>query len=184
MILYKYMAVSFGSIDKMALVRTVRPFELTTQNGSAELLKRIETTIHLGFEDKKIDSLTLPLSSDESLGKTAFYLARQLTEGGLNVYTPDEHEAPELHEVILENRLNFDNAHTSLPAMLRTAEDYNLLSTAKGRTLGRSALIVVTSEPFMLSVASHQERQLGIPIADQTNDIPQGGVLPVNIELF
>ena len=178
------MTYRHGSIDGMAIVRTIRPWDNGYTGEHTAALESAGTTIHANFADKFIDSVTIPVGTDETSGRMAFYLARTFENNGLKTFTPSESETPGLHDVIDDNRHNFDSAYAAIPEIVRQTEDYNLLASSRGRVLGRTGLVIVTSEPFMLSIAAFQERKYGVPLADQTYEIPQAGVLSVDLELY
>lgn len=186
MILYKdSMPIKSEHIDSMALVRTIRPWRHGSSEENSDTLRRIGTNIRLGLEDEEIHNLLVPISSDETAGRMAYYLAKSLNESGLHALPLNVVDTPELIELIEDNRLQ--PAPAAVPKMIRHANEYAAMNNAResqARSVGRNALIIVTSEPFILSVANHQEEVNGVPLRDQTYSIEEGGVLPVDLKAF
>lgn len=179
------MPIKSEHIDNMALVRTIRPWRHGSSEENAEKLRSIGTNIRLGLEDEEINNLLVPITGDETVGRMAFYLAESLNESGIHALKLNVLDTPGLVDLIEDTQLQ--HAPDAVPKMIQYANEYTDLKYARdaqARSIGRNALIIVTSEPFMLSVANHQEQVNGVPLPDQTYSIEQGGVLSVDLKAF
>jgi len=179
-------------IDRMALVRTIRPWDGVLYRDHTQDMEAIEANFRLNFDN--VDSVYVPVTNDDSAGRMAFYLAKVMKERGINTLTPDNPAFNELEDVIDHTRVLPELAPQAIPLMLQLAnramnQSESLSSMfkntfARKRKVGNKALLVVTSEPFIVGTLRHQQAVRGVPHQEQTKLVQPGELVPVDIEAF
>jgi DNA-binding NtrC family response regulator len=179
------------NINKMALVRTLRPFsrEPISRDDYAEEFDRMTQAIQAIAAEA--DTVYIPVSSDVYLGGTAVGLAESLNENGTpTVMMSPWSTARGLDKIIQDTRTDLVAAPTTIPRIVEYADTVIDSSRTqferelKVEKLGHGALVVVTSEPFMIGVAEHQDRFNKALDPEQLTHYRQGGVAEVDLDTF
>lgn len=175
------MTLKSEHITEMALVRTIRPWEHASTAEHKDELEAIGTSLQLGLSDE-VGTLYVPVTRDENIGRVAYYLAQSLNKNGLHTITPDSSKAQEFGDLILSTRTDASAARHAIPEMVELAN--SLAQLHLSRKVGAGALIVVTSEPFILGALRHQEEAHAIPPHARTFRVESGEVVPVDLTVF
>ncbi len=172
-------------IDQLMLVNNILPWEHASHDEPGVGLGRVAQDVAMHLNDD-IERIFIPVTSQDPIGPMAFYLARKLNGLGIDTIVPKTPWAKTVERVIEESRVDVTAPARVIPTFVNAAEYLEDRSVSRLRRLklGKNALVIVTSEPFVYGAMDYQQEYMHVPLVERSARVAQGAVYSVDLKAF